>query len=144
MQGSPKKSLKLAFCSPPLCNYPDSQNYCFIYISKTYFEVLVFSPFFPYCYSFTEDLGFFTDVNITELKQFVNVTILQLALIHLCYPTSCHFNSKFIFLKGFSTGEGTGTCVGMGKDVFTHKWKHFENIEPRHFISWECWQGLWH
>lgn len=105
MQGSPEKSLKLSFCSLPFCNYPDSQNYCFVYISKTYFGVLVFSPFFPYRYSFTEDLGLFTDVNIIQLKQFVNVIILQLALICLCCPTSCHFNSKFILLKGFSTGE---------------------------------------
>lgn len=40
----------------------------------------------------------------------------------------------FIFLKGFSIGSEC-SCVDIGKDVFTRKQKHFENIEPRHSVS---------
>lgn len=136
MQGSPEKSLKLSFCSTPFSNYPHWLNCCFISISKTYSGILVFTVFFPYCYSFAEDLGLFIDMNIIQLKQFVNVVILQWALICLCCPTSCHFNSKFIFLKGFSTGEWTCMRVGLEKCIFIQKWKQLEYVETKHFISW--------
>ena len=87
---------KPSFCSPPFFNCCHSPNDCFIYISNNHFWVLPFCQFPPHGYSCTEALGLCVEINVIQLKEFVNIIILQLALICLCCPTTCHFNSNFI------------------------------------------------
>lgn len=92
----PWQELKPSFCSPPFFNCCHSPNDCFIYISNNHFWVLPFCQFPPHGYSCTEALGLCVEIDVIQLKEFVNIIILQLALICLCCPTTCHFNSNFI------------------------------------------------